>query len=469
MPRYDSTTTFSRNMINTLQVGQQWWNAWRERSVNTRIFVAMLTVGGFTVLVKVMAAAKELFVAYQFGTRDVLDAFLVAFLLPTFALTLVSESLNTALIPTYIRVREHEGRQAAQRLFSSVMVWSVGLLIASSIVLAFTVPYVLPFLASGFGPEKLTLTTSLYYVLLPSLLLSGVATTWSALLNAQDRFAVAAMVPMVTSVVTILILFLIANYWGIYALAIGTVTGSLLEAGLLGWWLTRQGISAIPRWHGITPAIKEVWNQYLPVMAGLFLMGSTGLIGQSMAAMLGPGSVSALAYGSKITALVLGVVSVAISTAVLPHFSRMVALANWDGVRHTLITYARLILLIALPTIVMLTYFSESLVRFLFQRGAFTETDTRLVAWIQTLHLLQVPVFALGILSVKLISALNANRILMWGAGINLVFNIVCNYVLMKWMGVAGLALSTSLMYLVSCCYLMWASLTLLKKVSRRE
>jgi putative peptidoglycan lipid II flippase len=418
------------------------------------------------VLVKLAAAAKELVVAYQFGTRDVLDAFIVAFLLPTFALTLVSEALNTALIPTYIRVREHEGQQAAQRLFSSVMVWNVGFLIAASVVLAFTVPYVLPLLASGFSLEKLALTTSIYYVLLPVLLLSGVATTWSALLNAQDRFAVAAMVPIVTSVVAILILFLLARYWGIYALAVGTVTGALLEAGLLGWWLAQQGVSALPHWHGTTPAIKEVWNQYVPVVAGLFLMGSTTLISQSMATMLGPGSVSALAYGSKITALALGVVSVAISTAVLPHFSRMVALADWDGVRHTLLTYARLIVLITLPLTLVLIYFSEPLVRVLFQRGAFTGADTQLVAWVQTLHLLQVPVFALGILTVKLISALKANRLLMWGAGINLVFNIVCNYVLMKWLGVAGIALSTSLMYLVSCCYLLFVSLRLLKSVS---
>src|SRR5688500_7223302 len=210
-------------MISTIQAGQQWWNAWRESSVNRRIFVAILTVGGFTVLVKVIAAGKELVVAYQFGTRDVLDAFLIAFLLPTFAFTLVSESLNTALIPIYIRVREHEGPQAAQHLFSSVMVWSVGLLTAASVVLAFTVPYVLHLLASGFGPEKLALTTSLYYLLLPWLILSGVATIWSAVLNAQNRFAVAATVPMVTPLVTILILLLLAGYWGIYALAVGTV------------------------------------------------------------------------------------------------------------------------------------------------------------------------------------------------------------------------------------------------------
>jgi putative peptidoglycan lipid II flippase len=185
-----------------------------------------------------------------------------------------------------------------------------------------------------------------------------------------------------------------------------------------------------------------------------------------MAAMLGSGSVSALAYGSKITTLILGVGSVAVSTAVLPHFSRMVARGDWDHVRHTLFTYARLIVLITLPMTLVLIYFSEPLVRLLFQRGAFTEADTKLVAWVQVLYLLQVPIFVLGMLIVRLISALKANRILMWGAGINLFVNVVSSYLLMKWLGIAGIALSMSLMYLVSCCYLLFVSLRLLKTVS---
>jgi putative peptidoglycan lipid II flippase len=451
-------------MINTIQVGQQWWKTWRESSVNTQIFAAMVTVGGLTVLVKLVAGVKELVVAYQFGTSDALDAFLIAFLLPGFAIGLVSGSLNAAFIPTYIHVREHEGHEAAQRLFSSVMVWSTGLLIALSVVLALAASYTLPILASGFSPEKLSLTTSLYYVLLPCLVLSGMATTWSAILNAQDRFALAAAAPMVTSVLTLLVLLVLAKHWGVYALAAGTVGGSLLEAGLLGWWLRRRGISLVPQRHLATPAIKQVWKQYTPMLAGALLMGSTSLIGQSMATMLGPGSVSALAYGSKITTLILGIGALSVSTAVLPHFSRMVALGDWTGVRHTLIVYARLIVLITLPLTLILIYFSEPLVRVLFQRGAFTEADTQVVAWVQDLYLLQIPVFVLGILVVRLISALQANRILLWGAAISLPVNIVFNYLLMKGLDVAGIALSTSLMYLVSTSFLLFMAFQLMKR-----
>lgn len=137
-------------MKGTVQVGLGWWDAWQKRSVNTSIFAAMITVGGLTVLVKLTGMAKEMVVARQFGTSDSLDAFLIALLLPQIAISLVGGSLNTALIPTYIQVREREGEQAAHRVFSSVMVVSSGFLVAMSVILALSAPVVFPALASGF-------------------------------------------------------------------------------------------------------------------------------------------------------------------------------------------------------------------------------------------------------------------------------------------------------------------------------
>ena len=233
-------------MNTAIEVGQQWWRTWRDTSVNTRIFAAMITFGVCTVLVKMATAAKEVAVAYQFGAGDALDTFLIALLLPQFAMNVVSGSLNAAFIPTYTQVREHEGQAEAQRLFSSVMVWSAGLLIAGSVVLALMAPYILRVVGSGFADEKLALATSLYYILLPCLLLSGVATTWGAILNAHERFAFPSAIPIMSSVVTVLMVVFVAEQWGIYALAIATVGGLLLETALLGWWLGRRGFTLIP-------------------------------------------------------------------------------------------------------------------------------------------------------------------------------------------------------------------------------
>ena len=43
-------------MYNVLQVGLQWWDAWQIRSVNRRIFSALITVVALTVLAKIASA-----------------------------------------------------------------------------------------------------------------------------------------------------------------------------------------------------------------------------------------------------------------------------------------------------------------------------------------------------------------------------------------------------------------------------
>jgi len=448
-------------MINAIQLGQQAWKTWRETSVNTRIFAAMLTVGGLTVLVKMVSAGKELVIAYQFGTSDALDAFVMAFLLPQFVIELIGGALNAALIPTYVQVREQEGFEAAQRLFSSVMFSSIALIVVASVLLTFLAAYILPVLASGFSAEKLMLTQRLYFVLLPTLLFSGMAITWNAVLNAGHRFAFGAVVPMVTPLLTMLLLVGIGAQVGILTLAVATAVGLALEAALLGWRLRRHGMSLMPRWYGASPAVRQVFRQYVPTVAASFLMGGTAIIAQSMAATLGSGSVSALAYGSKVTTLILGVGSLAVSTAVLPHFSQMVALNNLAGVRHTLVTYSRLILIATLPVTVILIYCSEPLVRLLLQRGAFTEADTQLVSQVQSVYLLQVPLFVLSILFVRVISSLKANHLLLWGTVLNLILCGIFTYILVQWFQVVGIALAITLMTFISTLYLVTAGIRL--------
>jgi putative peptidoglycan lipid II flippase len=116
------------------------------------------------------------------------------------------------------------------------------------------------------------------------------------------------------------------------------------------------------------------------------------------------------------------------------------------------------------PLTVGLVYFSEPLVRLFFERGAFTSGDTYLVSQVQVLFLLQVPFYFLSILIVRLISSLQANHILLWGAVISLPLSVILNYLFMQWLGVAGIALSTSMVYFVSFCYLLYMLLGLLKE-----
>ncbi|HWP34928.1 MAG TPA: lipid II flippase MurJ [Thermodesulfobacteriota bacterium] len=419
-----------------------------------------------TAVVKLATLAKDLVVAQHFGTTDALDAFLIAWLLPSFAINVLAGSFMSAVVPGYIEARVRAGQESAQRLFSTIMVGAVAVLSFASVCLAVASVYAVPVLASGFGPDKLALTQSLARILAPVLLLGGLATIWGAMLTAGGRFGLYAIAPAVTPLVTIVAVATASRAVGAYSLAAAAVVGSACEAVLLALALRRQGLSVIPRWSGGTPAVRLVAGQYTAMVVGALLMSGTDLVDQAMAAALGPGSVSALAYGSKVVASVLGLGSVAVGTAVFPEVSRLVAGREWVGVRGTLRVYAAMVAAVTLPFTVVVAGLSESIVGVLFGRGAFTPSDVALVGRIQALYVVQVPFYLLGILAARVISSLKANGVLMRGAAVNLALKILLNYVLMSRFGVTGIAASTVVVYAVSCGYLYWSVRRLLREAA---
>lgn len=428
------------------------WKKLTSGSINRQIFGAAAIVGLLTILVKVVSVGKELVVAWRFGTSDELDAFLIALVVPGFIINVIAGSFNAALIPTYVRVKEQQGLKEAQKLFSGVMVWSLGLLGITTIVMMATAPIYLPLIASGFDPQKLNLTLHLLWAIAPFVLLSGILTIWSAVLNAGERFALAAIVPSI--IPTMSILFILGfESWGVFALAAGLLCGAVLQMVFLAVALNRQGISLLPKWYGFDANLLQVAGQYAPMTAGAFLFCSTNLVDQSMAAMLSPGSVAALNYGNRVIALPITLITTALSTAVIPYFSKMVASKDWTGILHTLKKYLRLIFIITLLLTGIILIFSRPIVQLVFQRGSFTTADSYLVGQIQAYYALQIPFYIANILVVRMISALLLNYILMYENIVNLIANILLNYLLMEKIGIAGIALSTSCVYFI--CFLM--------------
>ncbi len=119
-------------MFSALQIPRHFESG----SVNRRIFRAAASVTAAGILVKLVATFKEFAVAGVYGRSDAMDAFLAAFLIPNLLINLISESMNQALVPTLIRVREQEGHERAQQLLSSSMLWVCLLLTAASAVMA---------------------------------------------------------------------------------------------------------------------------------------------------------------------------------------------------------------------------------------------------------------------------------------------------------------------------------------------
>lgn len=420
--------------------------------MHRRILTDLLRIGVLTTLAKAAGAAKTVVIARFFGTAGELDAFLMAFLIPSFAADVLAGSITQALLPVFIDVRDNRGDKEAGRLYTSVLIGTVALLSVAAVLVALSSGLVLRFIATGFNPSKIALTRSLLFLMLPILPLSALNVTWRTLLNAEERFAVAAVAPVVTPVVTIALL-VAASHWGIHALAAGTLAGTFFEVVVLGCALGRTRVALTVPWD-FSGEGRRVLAQYLPVVSSSLVMLGSPVVNQTMAAMLGPGSVSALSYGTRLATVILAIGPGALGTAILPRLARLAASREWIRFGHTLRLYAVAGFALTIPLTGGLVLGSPLLVRLFFERGAFTPSDTDLVAGVQRLSLLQIPFSVVLTLLLKAISSMEANRLLLGLAVLSLAANVVFNLLLMRSHGAGGIALSTTAVHALGLVYL---------------
>jgi putative peptidoglycan lipid II flippase len=323
------------------------------------------------------------------------------------------------------------------------------LLAGGSLVMGLAARLFFPLVVPHFSAGKMLLTDELFYGLLPIVLIAGIASNCSAVLNTFERFALPALAPVVWPVAIILGAWVLAPKLGIWAMVDANVAGAVVYALLVVWMMQSHGYRFEVRWFagksGASDAMREVAGQYGPILLSGLVASSGLLVDQGMAAMLPSGSVSTLVYANRFVSVVLNLLAGAIATAVTPYFSQLVAQKNWTACRHTINTYVRLTALVSIPVALAMIFGSHLLVRLTYQHGAFGAQDTAAVAPVQAMYAIQLPFFIVSRVFYRYLVAIRRTSLILYCGIINLVLDVVLNIVCMRWYGVAGIALATSL------------------------
>jgi putative peptidoglycan lipid II flippase len=433
-------------------------------STNRRILSAASAVILATLVVKVVATAKEFTVAGVFGRSDALEAFLAAALIPGLLINLIAESMNQALVPTLVRVRVTDGLERAQRLLSNTLTCSCVLLVTAALGMGLSARFFFPLIGSHFAPAKLNLAVQLFYGLLPVVVLAGIASLCTSVVNTTGRFALPALAPITTPIATLVGVSLFAGRLGIWAMVYGTVAGALIQAIWVGWMMRAGEFRLSLRWYGMEEATREVAMQYGPVfLSGLVASGGL-LVDQAMAAMLPAGSVAALAYAGRFVGVPMALLGGAISTSVTPYFSELIAREDWQECRRSLNFWVWSSAAVATLVAIALIAGAETLVRMMFQHGVFGPRDTSAVSIVLIMYALQIPFFACSRVFYRFLVAMRRTDLVFYCGLLNLALDVVLNLLLMARYGVAGIALATSLWTVSTLVFLGYWSWRLLRK-----
>ncbi len=408
-----------------------------------------LTVSLFAILAKIAGASKAVVIARVFGSGTALDSYLLAFLIPSVLADTFCGALVPVTVPRLVELDLGDNRASSVAFYARVLRKSLSFALLGTTALAIGIGASLLFVR--ILPPAWHAIGILTLLMLPIIPCNAVANVWRAALNSQRNFAIPAVTVVLTPAVIMLCVLFAGRFGGIRILAIGTTLGAVAELALLGAAVRGLEFPVMPTepaWKHFNMAAMNMDSfrkEYLYLAASAAVAGGTVLIGQTMAASLGAGSVSVLNYGTRLAGVLLAIGPAALSVTVLPRFSAMVAERDWEtlksSLRRMLLGSAAISGIAAIGCIA----FSAPIVRLTLQRGAFTAADTGAVAAVQAWSLLQMP-FVVGItILMRVFSALKANRPLLPLCASALVVNLALNFVFMHRFGVPGISLASSI------------------------
>ncbi|EGW39334.1 lipid II flippase MurJ, partial [Desulfosporosinus sp. OT] len=169
-----------------------------------------------------------------------------------------------------------------------------------------------------------------------------------------------------------------------------------------------------------------------------------------------PGSITAVWYSYRLFQLPVGIFALAIAVATFPTMTEQAALKQWDKLRQTISSSIRMVIFITLPMSVGMIVLRYPLIRVLFQHGHFTAQDTLTMA---------IPLFyyAIGISSQSAIQILPRAFYALQDTWtpvilgiISIVINILAMFLLIKPLGIGGLAFATTIAAFVNMLLLLY-------------
>lgn len=407
----------------------------------------IVIVGFITILVKGVGFFKEMQVGRSYGLSEIIDTFLIASLIPGFINNVFTSSFRNVFIPNYIAETKISNKTGSFQSAFLIVTFCLAAVLSAGAYF-FTV-FFLDNIFSGHSAEYYSMIKAQFYILIPCILFWSISSFLGGLLEIEGLFSLSTFSPVMPSLVTLILLYFFQNVIGFRLLAIGMVSGSFLEMLFLLYVTLSRNILkfGIPEFfsHNIIILYRQLPSK---IGSGL-LTGSTGFVNQFFAAQLIVGSVAALNYGLKIPAFISTILIIAIGNVILPYFSNLVF---EDRNKAYSILYKSLISVFIFSgvVVVIIAVFSNQIISFLFEKGNFTSSDTEVVSSIQLILLAYVPFYICSIVIIKFLTSINKNAYMLYASILNLVLNICLNYYFVKLYDVIGIAMATSLVYIIN-------------------
>ena len=433
------------------------------------LYSAVGVIGGLTALSRLFGFLRDIIFAHFLGAGAAADAFVLAFKLPNLFRRLTAEgALTNAFLPAYSLARKSSDIDKALVLATEVQGWMFLSLSLIVLVMELLMGNVISVLAPGFSDtqDRMDAAIALAHITMPYLVMISLVALWAAICHADDDFIGGAVSPVILNICLIAGALLIPasqsefGYSDAYLampVAVCVLLAGSMQMILLQYRLTRLRRRPAFRFMRVTKQGLAMWGAFLPAALGAGGMQLNLLVDLVLASFLDTGALSWLYYADRLAQLPLGIVGIALGTALLPRLSAIYAdslsaakkqqqFASHisDGLVLAAIT--------VLPAMTGLVLLSDELMAGLFVSGAFSVSDGNAAALALVAYGVGLPAFVGIKITQAALYAMSRPQYVLVISLISVGVNIVLSLYFMTFLGHVGLALATSLSIWLSWC-----------------
>lgn len=341
---------------------------------------ALATVGGMTLVSRVLGFVRDTIVARIFGAGIATDAFFVAFKIPNLLRRLFAEgAFSQAFVPILAEYKSRQGHEETRLLVDSVFGLLALALVLVAVLGILTAPFVVYISAPGFTatPDRFDLTVHMLRVIFPYIVFISLVSFAGGILNTYGKFSVPAITPAILNVSFIVFAVWLTPYFNppVLALAWGVVAGGVAQLAIQIPFLAKIGLLPRFKLNYRHPGARRVLKLMGPAVFGVSVAQISLLLNTLFASFLATGSVSWLYYADRLMEFPTGLLGVALGTILLPSLARHYSDKSHEEYSRLLDWGLRLTLLLALPAALALGVAAVPLISTLFRYGAFSPTD----------------------------------------------------------------------------------------------
>ncbi len=421
-----------------------------------KLLKAMATVAGFSMISRVSGMIRDIMMAGFMGAGPLSDAFFVALKLPNMFRRITAEgAFSVSFIPVYSQTVELEGEEKAGEFVGRTFSMMSLILGVFSVLMMITMPWIIKLIAPGFevGEERYQPAVEMTQITFPYLLLMSLSALFGGILNVHHKFGPFAAAPIFFNMCAI-VAILIGHHLSDeptraipYAMAWGVTLSGILQLWMMIHYVRKYKIAF--NWQPIVwdEKIKRIFKLMGPGFIASGVLQINIFIDTLFATLLPIGSVSYLYFADRLQQLPLGILGLAVGAALLPMLSRSIASGNTIESRDMFNRSLEYTYIIALPAAVALLIIPIPIVALLFERGAFSVSDTITTSYVVMGYAIGLPAYLAGKTFAAIFWAQQDTITPVKISIANSVLNTALCFVFIKFtpLGIAGIALATGL------------------------